>query len=1064
MNVKFIFENGPSVLLNLLVVFATSSALAAPAQLRVDLGPHSAAVRRIAVSPDGSSFATVGDDKTGRLWRSRDGQLLATLRVRIGEGDAGRLSAVHYSPDGAQLAVAGTSGPADAPHDIDLFDARNGLWLRGLRLPRGQVVRLLWERSSSDLVSCLAGRSGLVVIGQDGQVRLDEPYGAPCYALAALRDGEFLSGAWDGLIRRYRLQQGRWSLVSQWRPGPAEVRDLAVSPDGRHVAVAYRVPPGTPTASIDVFDIESTNRVKRWDFHQLAGGNLFTLAWSGDGRTLAVSGNAGEGSDTRITLKRITWPEGEVSSDAVASDTVQDIRPLGADRFLAGSSNGSWFVVPARGPVQRDEGTVRDLRGARQLRTDAAGTTVVFGGGGVGRAAAFSLKRRVLVPPDEVGAEAPRQRTFFGTQVTGWENLLQPRVAGQAVEMEPGEVSRAFSLLPKDAGVVLATTRRIRRFDEAGRLQWSTRMPSEALAVNSSADGRLVLATLRDGTVRWLRASDGRLLVSLFVALDERWVLWTEEGYFDASPGADALVGWHVNRPAGGGADFHSLGVFRDRYHRGDVIDQLLQTLDPVVALQQADRLRREHVAAAEPMPVAVAALPAAPAAHVAPAAPAAPAAPPAPPAPPAPAPAPLPEPRPIAQAPEPAARPQPLEAQPVIAPVPPLAPPPVAAAPPRLPPVVEVHNERSIASAGSAELRIRFSVRSQDMPADTVLVRVNGRPADVQELRMPRRQDGVEKGELRLRMPPEKATLSVIAISGDLASEPVAVFWDWRDAVAAVLPQAPVPPAAAAPATSATPGGARPAKRAEGRLFVVAVGVSEYARREYQLGLPAKDARDFANLMQGQGGRMYASTEARLLTNREATAAAVRGALEWLRQVTGPQDTAMLFLAGHGVNDADGRYYFLTHEADVQNLSRSALSEVDLRRNLAGMKGRTLLFVDTCHAGNVVGKGAAFSSELSRFVNRLASAENGVVVFSSSTGRQESMEQISWGNGAFTKALIEGLKGAADFRRDGVVTHQGLSYYLRPAVERLTNGRQTPVTAVPLGVADYPMIALADS
>lgn len=36
--------------------------------------------------------------------------------------------------------------------------------------------------------------------------------------------------------------------------------------------------------------------------------------------------------------------------------------------------------------------------------------------------------------------------------------------------------------------------------------------------------------------------------------------------------------------------------------------------------------------------------------------------------------------------------------------------------------------------------------------------------------------------------------------------------------------------------------------------------------------------------------------------------------------------------------------------------------------------------------------------------------AENGAVVFTSSTGRQYSLENEDWGNGAFTKALVEGL------------------------------------------------------
>jgi uncharacterized caspase-like protein len=82
--------------------------------------------------------------------------------------------------------------------------------------------------------------------------------------------------------------------------------------------------------------------------------------------------------------------------------------------------------------------------------------------------------------------------------------------------------------------------------------------------------------------------------------------------------------------------------------------------------------------------------------------------------------------------------------------------------------------------------------------------------------------------------------------------------------------------------------------------------------------------------------------------------------------------------------------------------------------------------------------------------------------VFSGSAPRQESLEDPAWGNGAFTKALVEGLAGRADFRREGVVTHKGLDYYVAHEVRTLTGGRQTPVTAVPNGISDFPLAALS--
>jgi hypothetical protein len=46
--------------------------------------------------------------------------------------------------------------------------------------------------------------------------------------------------------------------------------------------------------------------------------------------------------------------------------------------------------------------------------------------------------------------------------------------------------------------------------------------------------------------------------------------------------------------------------------------------------------------------------------------------------------------------------------------------------------------------------------------------------------------------------------------------------------------------------------------------------------------------------------------------------------------------------------------------------------------------------------------------------VNELSSTENGITTYASSTGREVSQEDDSWGNGAFTKALVEGSAALA--------------------------------------------------
>ncbi|MBY0443789.1 MAG: caspase family protein, partial [Burkholderiales bacterium] len=170
-----------------------------------------------------------------------------------------------------------------------------------------------------------------------------------------------------------------------------------------------------------------------------------------------------------------------------------------------------------------------------------------------------------------------------------------------------------------------------------------------------------------------------------------------------------------------------------------------------------------------------------------------------------------------------------------------------------------------------------------------------------------------------------------------------------------------------------------------------------------------------------------------------------------------GDKDTAILFLAGHGVTRKDRRYFFLPHDVDTKRLDETGVANEQFTEFIAQTKGQRIFFIDTCHAGNALG-GRRFSHDIGQIVNDLSSDENGVVVFSSSTGKQLSQENRDWGNGAFTKILVQGINGDADFRKTGWVTQKGLDFYLASEVPQLTKGEQTPFTIIPFGIPDFPI------
>jgi uncharacterized caspase-like protein len=162
-----------------------------------------------------------------------------------------------------------------------------------------------------------------------------------------------------------------------------------------------------------------------------------------------------------------------------------------------------------------------------------------------------------------------------------------------------------------------------------------------------------------------------------------------------------------------------------------------------------------------------------------------------------------------------------------------------------------------------------------------------------------------------------------------------------------------------------------------------------------------------------------------------------------------------VLFLAGHGLTDEKQTYWFLPADATQDQAHGKGLSQDDVRRALKDAQGKVIWFLDTCHAGGVEKRSPV---DVNTLINAVTSAENGgIVAFASSTGAESSIESSAWKNGAFTKALIEGVEQgkAMAFGRDAITTSL-LDAFLQARVSELTDGRQHPVMQRPLQEPDF--------
>ena len=98
-----------------------------------------------------------------------------------------------------------------------------------------------------------------------------------------------------------------------------------------------------------------------------------------------------------------------------------------------------------------------------------------------------------------------------------------------------------------------------------------------------------MVAGYGDGTLRWHRLSDGQELLALFPHADqERWITWTPEGFFDASAGAEELIGYHLNRGRDQAGEFVSALQLRELFYQPGLIARRLDA--------DGDRLMAEAV------------------------------------------------------------------------------------------------------------------------------------------------------------------------------------------------------------------------------------------------------------------------------------------------------------------------------------------------------------------------------------------------------------------------------------------------------------------------------------
>jgi tetratricopeptide (TPR) repeat protein len=259
-----------------------------------------------------------------------------------------------------------------------------------------------------------------------------------------------------------------------------------------------------------------------------------------------------------------------------------------------------------------------------------------------------------------------------------------------------------------------------------------------------------------------------------------------------------------------------------------------------------------------------------------------------------------------------------------------------------------------------------------------------------------------------------------------------------------------------------------------EGKIYAILVGVSQYQKlpQDYWLHYADADAESLAKLLGTPRGGAVPASNITLLTNTNATTAAIRTAIESvLRGKAGKKDTVMVLIAGHGLVETPSRKAFiLSNDSDPQDLTSTALPMADIQalvQEASSKIGRLVVFVDVCRAGAI---NTAKSPSVNSTAESLAQGDGEVFGLVAARPKEFSREgpEFGGGHGAFSYYLLKGLNGEADTNHDGIVNVNELIAYVTSRVPKATDDKQHPRdfgtmdNAAPLSYPSRPGLEIA--
>ncbi len=549
--------------------------------IRVDPGTHSAPATGIRFFDKGTKIVTVSLDKTIRIWRSRDFKLLRTLRIPIDFGLEGRLYFADVNPQGTRLVAGGhTCFEWEKRACLYVFDLKTGRMLQRVSGLRGTIANLKFSSDGKTLAVGMTEGGVVFFNALDFSVKAkDEAFGSAAAGLDTSANGYTAVSGLDGYLRIY---DSAFKLVARQKiPDLKMIGSTFFSPDGSKLLLG-----SFETPRFEILSFPALQKIGFVDLN-IQVGNQLTLRnvfWSSSGDYLFGSGDS-QDSHKSVIYRWQAKALGKPLLFQIPTHRIEGMRAFIDDKLMFSTEDGFVGTADKNGTIlaTSEQAIIQFPEDSRAFQLSKDGSIVAFPTSqDEHKTIVFDTKIPGVVEAlTSLPKLMPANRLSQKFDLTLWKDSDKPMLNGRRLEMlNAFEKGRCFAIAPKDKALVLGTEAALRAYNKKGDLLWKTILASGAAwNVAVTPNGKLVVATLSDGSIRWYRMSDGREMLALFFHANQRdWMLWRPDGYYASSELGDNMIGWHVDRGKDIEPDFYRAVQFERQFYRPDLLRNQIVT------------------------------------------------------------------------------------------------------------------------------------------------------------------------------------------------------------------------------------------------------------------------------------------------------------------------------------------------------------------------------------------------------------------------------------------------------------------------------------------------------